>query len=410
MTFNPTGSISANTLNSVVSKLQMPSETPLDPQAIANEVAVSRAAPQEPARVELPQFDEAPPVVEEPPVQEEPAVIPDVEDPDDAELPVTPAAENFKKLRTIAKEAKKAKRELEAQVAEREQELQKYKTGEVVPDVITAKDQRIAELEQYEKIVNIKLSPEYQREYVEPSLRLAEQLDRHAQSYGLEPAYLRQAVEIENQKELNQFLTRHFDDLGALEAKKIITELQDIGSRALQAEQEPAQVMEQLKVKYQQQQIEKEKQISANFEMTAKSAWQKALDKTIKENVYKELIPDPNDVKHTEQVVKPLQTKASQQFGALVTQLRKNGLTQLPEELAVGLARMTQLAVASAIAFDAKNKAEQQFNKVVSTSRVVSPYIRPSMAGNTGQNVRAANNAPRTLADISKEAASRIRS
>ena len=384
-------------INEAAAKIQSPfkQEAPIEPQKISEEVANN-------IQVEIKLDTEAPldldvkaPEVEQPPVQE----------PDD-DLPLAPAAENFKKLRNALKETRAAKRELEQKATEFEVELERYKKGEKVPEVVSAKDQRIQELEKYEKLFNLKMSKEYQQEFVEPSIQLGKKLQEHASTYNLPPEVINRAVELTG-KELNQFLSNHFDDLGALEAKKIINEIQDIGEKALKAEQEPETIMQELKTKFEQHQQEEAKKTNSVFENTAKTAWQKALEKRAKEGAYKELVIDPNNPEFNKKVVEPIQAKASQNFGALLTQLRKNGLQQLPEELAVGLASLNQLAVAGALLLEEKAKLEAKLNEVMKTSRVVNPLIRPSVNG-SGVPRSTPSVSPKTPQEAAAIAAQRL--
>lgn len=330
--------------------------------------------------VELPDFET--PTEEAPtaPTQEDPAAGLD----EDADLPDTPAAENFKKLRTVVKEARAAKKQLEEELTSTRSKLEKYEKGEVVPEIIQAKDQRIQHLEQYEKVVNLKMSPEYQTKFVEPAVQLKGELHKIGQDYGIPEHIMEQAVSITNRKDLNNFLSRHFDDVGGLEVKRVIGELQNLGEAAIEAEQNAGESLQRLRAEFQEREMQKAQERSKVFEVTAKDAWNGALKKTAEEGVFKELILHPTDSEYNKKIVEPIQSRAATQYGALVKKLAENGLKQLPPELASGLARMVLLSIGGALTFDTKVKAEQTASQLLQHANRVSPYLRPSIGGQNG--------------------------
>ena len=77
---------------------------------------------------------------------------------EDAELEavINPGAEHFKKLRTSHREVKKTLAEKIREAEELKDKVTKYETGEIVPDLIRQKDEEIARLSSYEKLVNLK--------------------------------------------------------------------------------------------------------------------------------------------------------------------------------------------------------------------------------------------------------------
>lgn len=263
--------------------------------------------------------------------------------------------------------------------------LEKYEKGEMAPDVIRAKDERIAQLEPYEKIVSLKLSPEYQENFVAPAVELRGELEKIGEDYGVPAHIMHQAVGITNRKELNSFLARHFsDNVGAWEVKRVIEGLQDLGERALEADKQPGEALQTLKAQFLQRQEEEKKQRAGEFEYIAKEAWNGALEKTKKEGVYNELILHPTDSQWNKTVVEPIQHRAATQYGNLVKQLSANGLKTLPPALAMGLARTIQLAIAGTMALDAKANAENERNTLIQNTKRTNGYMRPQIGGSNG--------------------------
>jgi hypothetical protein len=327
---------------------------------------------------------EVPSFLEEEPKAPEPPPIEASDQEHDKELPSEASIENWNKFRESLKEQLKVNRELETKFQETSKKLDKFEKGETVPDIIRAKDERIQQLEPFEKIVSLKLSPEYQENFVKPALSLRGELEKIGQDYGVPEELMHQAVGIENRKELNNFLSQHFDDVGGLEVKRIVTELQDLGTQALEAEKEPAQALQSLKAQYLERQEEEKRERAQTFETIAKDAWQNALEKTKAEGAYKELILHPTDTDFNKKVVEPIQYRASVQYGALVKKLSENGLKTLPPDLAAGLARMVQLSIGGALVMDAKRQAEAERNAVIQNTKRTNGYMRPTIGGSNG--------------------------
>lgn len=351
------------------------------PQPVMNPTpAVAEAEAPDTSVIDLPDFS----VVEEAENPPTDSNLAPVEDDLEADLPDTPAAENFKKLRGVVKTERQLKRELEARLQETAERLERYEKGEIIPEVIEAKDRRIAELEPFEKIVSLRTSKEYQENYVEPAIKRRERLEKIGGDFRVPPEVMRELVELESERQLGDFISRNFDPVTGLEVKQIVRELQDLGAKAIEAEKQPESTLNQLRQQYAEKEHEEKKKRASVFESVAKEAWVKALQKAKEEGAYKELVPHPTDTEFNKRVVEPIQAKASQNFGALVKQLADLGLTNLPPQLAVGLARLNQLAVAGAMALDAKAKAEAERNAVLQNSKRTSGYMRPQIGGNNG--------------------------
>lgn len=349
-------------------------QQPPRPQPIMNPTP---AVAQPDSAVEAPDFTEPESNVQSPASESS-------SDEDLTDLPDTPAAENFKKLRGVVKTERQAKRNLEAKLQETSERLQKFEKGEEIPDIIRAKDERIAQLEPYEKIVSLKTSKEYQDNYVEPAIELRTKLEKIGNDYGIPDHVMHELVGIDNRKDLNAFLSRHFDDVGGLEVKQIVTELHNLADKAIEAEKDPETTLNALKAQYLERQEAENTKRMHTFEVVAKDAWNRALQKTKDEGVYKELILHPTDTDFNKKVVEPIQHRASVQFGALVKKLAQAGLKELPEDLALGLARSVQLSIAGAMLLDEKSKAVAERDAVIQNTKRTNGYMRPQIGGQNG--------------------------
>lgn len=296
-----------------------------------------------------------------------------------------PAAENFKKLRTKYKETAKTLATLQEEKRIAEEKLLKYETGEIVPEILQEKENRIKELSHYEKLHNLKFSPEYQENFIEPIKETETKLLSIAEEYNIPPQAISDALSLSN-KDLNNFLSNHFDDVAAIETKQLINQLRDLKNSAAEAEKKPLEALEALQAEHtkvlQVKDIERKNKIADN----SRNAWTKALLDIRGEGKAKELIMDSNNPEFNEKVVKPLVTAAAQEYGKLVTLLAESGLKNLNEEAAYALARMTQLAHASAVSIASREAALEHADELERNTAKIAGYTRPSIGGGGGGN------------------------
>lgn len=303
-------------------------------------------------------------------------------DPLEAELDAAnqvPAAENFKKLRIKAKETLKTLAQVQEEKARIEAELNKYKTGEVVPEILQEKENRIAQLSHYEKLHNLKMSPDYQEAFVKPLNKLQTRLSEFAKDYNIPPEQLNKALNITNQADLNRFLSDHFDEIGGLEVKQLLNEVKTIQTKAHDAEKEPAKALAELQEEHtrisQIRNAERKNGIAAK----SKEGWVKSLFKIREEGKAQELIMKDTDPEFNDKVVKPIMTAAATEYGKIITLLAENGLENLSEELSFALARMVQLAHASAISIDSREAAIKHAKTLEQNTARTNGFIRPGI-------------------------------
>ncbi len=322
--------------------------------------------------------------------EEAPISAPENPDADIDEEVANPAGENFKKLRNAAKTARQKVRDLEVTLAEKEERLRRYDTGEVVPEVLQQKDQRIAKLEPFEKLFNLKNSEEYQSTFVTPVKDSKERMKKLFSDYGIGEEYLDQAVDaainIDSPVQLNRFLADNdIDAIGAEEIKALATKSKQLLSKAKEAEQSPSQVLETLQAEAaaakQQKDLERKAVMSAN----AKSAWSKSVMDIRKDGKLLALIPKVNDPEFNERVVNPILMNASQEYGKVVSLLAEQGLNNLPPELASYLANMSLKAHAVAVEHLLHQEAAQNLAELQQNTKHVNRLLRPSIGGGTAR-------------------------
>jgi hypothetical protein len=328
----------------------------------------------------MPVFDDAPVAAA---VEDAPAVDPDEEEIDN--VSDDPVKENYIKLKTKAKEAVKNYKEIKSQYDVTVSELEKYKKGEVVPEVLQSLENKVAELSKWEKLHNLKASDEYRERFVEPLNDNTEKLKNLFKSYGADEeqveAAVNHALKLDNKADLNRFLAANFDLLGAEEAKTLIASTKQLQEDAKSAELEPAQALDRLLSESAAIKQAQEVQRVEKIKGTSKNAWVEALVDIRNEGKITELIRNEDDPEFNRKFVDPILTKSSQEFGRLIVELAKQGTKELPKELAKGLATMVLRATAQAVAVEARNVAIDHANKLQQASSRVDALFRPPVGG-----------------------------
>ena len=240
----------------------------------------------------------------------------------------------------------------------------------------------------------MKSSPYYQEEFVKPVTELQGKLKEISKDYEIPEEVMSEALGIENQRELNTFLSEHFDVVGANEVKGIVNKIKDIRAKAKVAEESPTKELERITAKHAAVQQEVVKQQRDKIVASATTSWQKSLAKIQETKQIPELSLRDNDTRHNEEVVKPIVAHAASEYGRMVRELALNGLTTLPEELSNALALSALYSTALATAAVQRDAAIDAFNTLSRNVERSTPYIRPPIGGSFGVNTPAAPKQP----------------
>ena len=368
------------------------------------------AARQEESKKEA----ETPPAEEvvEPPTEVAPEAPAEEETPPSTEEadPVVAEAlngkeENFKNIRKTLGETKKVLKEKEQTLETVTSKLKAYESAEEIPEPIKVKlreqDETIQKLSKYQSIVDLKGSEGYKEKFVKPLAAVKQKLGAIAKDYGIPAQVLNQALEINNARELNTFLSDNFDAVGAIEVKQLIEKAKDITTQAKAAEQEPQAAIESLEEESRNaRELRRVAEID-DIVKKSKSAWVKSLTKIKEEGKILELIPVEEDEEFNKKVVLPIHEKAAQEYGKIVKALAESGLTKLDDELAIALSKMVQLAIASSVAINTRTKAQEEAATLRENVARKTKYVRPALGGgiNGGSGVRSSPKTPDDAAD-----------
>ncbi len=398
-------------------------QAPVNPAAAEIQSDVNRMAEEKNKEIVITEqvVDEPVPdvTIEEPleePKSSEAAPKPEEEvelDEDDLELKGT-TAENFKKLRTKVKELEEESTKKDEIMAELTEELEAFSSGKKLPDELVRREERIAELEHYEKLLNLKKSRYYQDEFVKPLQDINGKLEKIADDYNIDAGRLKQAANLQSEADLNRFLSNNFDPVGAGEVKKVIRDYKALQAAAQRAEKEPAEALNNLIEKANAARAEEKIQRLEVMQEITKKVWREALDDIKSEGKIRELIYKEGDVEHNAKVFTPIVRAAASEYGKLVNELARNGLETLPRNLAYALSRLCQLAHASAVAIDSRERAVAMAEQLETNTKRDQRYIRPSVSGradssSTSKNGTGAGGGPGSTMEAAEQLLNTIR-
>lgn len=305
---------------------------------------------------------------------------------DDLESDLTDKELNFKQLRIAKKELSKTLKEKETELEAIRAKVTKYESGEELPEAIKPLQQRVQELEKYEKLHSLKTSPAYKEAFIKPIEEINSKITAIAADYGIPKNVMEQAVSIKNRAELNRFLSDHFDDVGALEVKQLITRAQEIKTSAQRAEEEPVRVLQEIELQYKNMQEQRRAHNNSVLAATSKDAWTEAHSEIQKEGKALELIFDPANQEHNKQFVEPIVTKAATEYAKIVKLLAQNGLETMPKDLAKAISKMVLLAHSSAVAMETRAAAEREAAELRQNTTRRTNYLRPNTIGSGAPN------------------------
>lgn len=368
-------------LKNTTPAITVPNPTPVPP--VTPQPVTPVITPVEPSTDPMPTFGDEKAITTS--VSVAPEEIDDID-----EISDDPIKENYLKLKTKAKEARQTLKETLTAKATADAELEKYRTGEIVPELLKKQEQRIEELSKFEKLHNLKASDEYQERFVNPINTNTEKLKQIFTDYNVPEDQLTEAVNhalnAPTTAHLNAFLSENFDLVGAQEVKELINNTKQLQADAKLAEAEPSRTLEHLQQESASIKAIRETQRVNKIQEVAKGSWIETLQNIRSEGKIPELIRKESDPEFNQKFVDPILTHSASEYGRLVTALAKEGLTELPKDLAKGLANMILRATAQGIAFEARDVALERLGEIESSASRVNSLFRPQVGGGVPGN------------------------
>lgn len=283
---------------------------------------------------------------------------------------------------------RKRNNELSTQLSSKDEEitslkdkLQRYETGEVVPQVLQEKDEEISKLSHYRDLHALKLSPEFSNKYIKPLQELNERAATLARECGIDISVLNEAYSMPNKRDMQTILLRHMDAVSALEARNVLDSIRDVSIKAAEAEKAPQEELTRLQSEAATTQEQFTKTTRDRISGVSKSAWTGAINELRAADVYPELTLK-NDPEH-DKIVHPIITRASAEYDKIVSTLVEHGLKELPPTIAKVLAKYVAIAQASAVIAESRNQHNRRAEEAISESKRMSSIVRPQIGGRT---------------------------
>lgn len=353
-----------------------------DPQVLSEsakaELEKQRAAPVEPVASD--------PKVETPPISEPP-----VEDADPISVQTS-----FKNLRETIKENKKTIEAKENELKEKIAELEKYRTGVIMPDVLQEKENKIQELSQYQKIHAFKTAPEYADKYVKPLTKAENSLKAIFKDYNLPEEKVSELLEKTNLADINHFISDHFDRTGGNQVSDILDSVRGLKAAAREAEKEPLKALESLQEEHRKINEIRKGELRSKISDTAKNAWIDTLTSIKQENRVPELILKEGDEAHNEHV-RPIIAQAATEYGKMIATLVEHGLETLPKELATAFGKAALYSLVSGVSVESRNRAIAEAEELRKNTQRDTKYERPPIGGSFGSPGGAPASKPATI-------------
>lgn len=360
------------------------------PQRIADDIGaaekVAQSKPIEEPKKEAVKVEVKPAIPPTPQPEAKKETLPPEPETPPVESPLDSKEENFKNIRKKLGETTSTLKEKEAALQAAQERIKKYETGEEFPEVIKEKEKKIEELSKYERIVALRTSDAYKQKFLRPLESIKSKLSAIAKDYDIPEEEVHKALEIKSVRELNSFLSDHFDPVGAMDVKQLINQAQGLTEDAKKAEAEPETALQEIE-----RESAKAREIIRTEEIgkivaRSKQAWVNSLNKIREEGKVKELIPSEIDDEFNTNVVSPIQEASAKEYSKIVKALADAGLKELPEGVDFALARMVQLAIASSFAVDSRDKAMREAEELRTNSTRNNSYIRPLSVGSVPSN------------------------
>lgn len=328
----------------------------------------------------------------------------------ESEVEIAPEAQNFKKLRAKYKATNASLKELNTKLESTASELEKYKTGEALPEVVAELKGKVAALEPLQEVVNLKTSPAYKAK-LETYQTKTSRIKELSASYGISEVEIERALNTKDERTLNGFLSSKCDSIGGTELKVLIRDAQGLKDQFQEAEAKPTEFFEKWNSDHRALTERQESERITQITNQSVSSWKSAVTKVRTSAQVASLTPRENDPAFNENWVAKIENHAQVEYGKVVKGLAAKGIKALDPEIAEALATQILLGSAAAIESQRANAAEAKILEFEKNSSRVNSYLRPTpgqgASGSSGGVPAAADKSPQSAGARIWEAANK---
>ena len=288
-------------------------------------------------------------------------------------------AEKYKLVARAHKDLKKNFKMTAEEKAQLAAELEQYKTGVVESQKLSEYEQQIEDLKQYQHLHNFKMSKEYRENYEKPLTELKDKAINIAVEYGVDPAVLDQAINIDNKKDQNAFLKRAFgDEVGALEARNALEAVRAKIDEVREAEKQPLLALERVRREIAEAEERQATQRIENLIGISKHGWTKALVAAREDGRFPELVMKANDPEHNK-YSEPIIRSAATEYGKFIKFLGAYGIKELPEEVTAMIANRFLISEAAGVLAESRHQHRQRADELLDSNKKYNPLLRPQV-------------------------------
>ena len=209
---------------------------------------------------------------------------------------------------------------------------------------------KLEKLQKYEDIIGLYGTEGFKEEYYDKVDSIKSDIMDIARDYGVEDSIIDKAIQITNQRQLNEFLGQYFDVYSVQDIRKNIKEIQNILEAREEAENNPVKTREYLLANFAKKKDAMDKQARENIKLASMSAWTEMSETYSNPTSGVDILQEKRGDKNHNDTREGILNTASQEFGKLMAMLTDNGLKSLPSNVARALASRFQLGEVAAYA------------------------------------------------------------
>ena len=285
--------------------------------------------------------------------------------------------ENFRNLRNALKASNNRVSELETEIAAKEEELKKLDSVSELEAQLAEANAKLEKLQKYEDIIGLYGTEGFKEEYYDKVDNIKKDIMNLANDYGVGEDVINQAIQITNQRQLNEFLGQYFDVYSVQDIRKSVKEIQGILSAREEAENNPVKTREYLLTNFAKKKDAMDKQSRENIKLASMSAWTEMSETYSNPASGVDILQEKKGNKEHNDTRLGILNNSSQEFGKLVAVLTDNGLKSLPSNVARALASRFQLGETAAYAIVQAESLKKENDELRAELKKFTNYSRP---------------------------------
>lgn len=310
--------------------------------------------------------------------------LPIIDDIDDVEIDTDPLSstrstkeENFKNIRNALKASRTRVSELETELASKEESLSKLDSVTELEAKLAEANSKLEKLQKYEDVIGLYGTDGFKEKYYDSVENYKKKALSIAEDYGVESEVIDKAMDINNQKELNEFLGQYFDVYSVQDVRREIQKAQQVIIEREEAEKNPSEARDLLLTNATKLKEAANKQAIEDVKAASMSAWTEMSEAYSNKTSGIELLQEKKGNSEHNEIRQSILNTASSDFGKTVAVLANNGLKSLPIKVARAIAARYQLGEVAAHAIVQSEGLKKENKELRDELKKFTNYQRP---------------------------------